>query len=398
MTTNRRSNMKRWGIGLALAVVAGMGSLFYLERGGHDPAVDMAWAFASAIPDDPTDRARTQHRVVGVWIVQGDPRRADAHARHIDGWHRGVALAEVASAWAKAGRLRRAAAALDEANEAMRSAEGTAIDSIRLAMAEAEAEMAHEREVRMIFDLYKRNEDYAARTGAARAIVLARQGKPDEAMAVIAEQTGESRRFEVCVWRVEGYLRLADMRDMPKPSVVAAIEAAHAAVTNVPGNKQLELRLEVARRALRHLDSARATEILREATDAAVACAYPAFLKLPLVTLALRLHVERRDDAGAGPLFTLAEELVRGDMISITESPREYAAIGRSRAIAGDREAALASFRAAFDVAEAQPNPKPRAVSAVDICLALLGDGTLFRDLKPRLNHLLGTLDAIEGA
>jgi hypothetical protein len=362
------------------------------DRGGQVPgleALDYAFKFASAIDDDPKDRAKAQQAVVLDYPRIGALDVGLVRADRIEGWRRGIAYADLARSLVEEGRDEEARKALAEASVVRAGIEDWHGNRVDAHIAQALAELG---DVAGTSELAMRlaREDprqYLGKAAATTSTSLAAGGDCDAAMAQLAHLDGSIDREES--WgRTVGYISIAEQDALAEEKRLAALEKAFTSAEGVPGWQQVEaFRLVAA--AFGDLGRvARAHEALRraEAFVDTVPAVDPS--RAPLLANVARSWAEAGEPGHARELLARAEPAVASAME--IESPALFAAIGAAYAVAGDEPSAWRLFDKAFAHAEALVNPRPRALAAVAVCRSIAGERLVLDDrTRSRLDVLL---------
>src|SRR5262245_40955822 len=202
------------------------------------PGDPLAWAFqfASAIVSDPKDMGKAQEAV--VWDYTSSARWADASAaaEKVEGWRRGTAYADLATALAKAGKKDEAKAAIAKAEAVRTTIQGWENPRIAAHVANAYAALGDLDKAGTLAGAVASEDaqQYAGRTVATKASALAAQGNAEAAEAELAQYKGTSDIDDVW-WRTVGYVEIARQPTIPREKRLAALEQARKAAGDVPG-------------------------------------------------------------------------------------------------------------------------------------------------------------------
>lgn len=346
--------------------------------------LDLAWTFASAIDNDPDDRATYQRHAALARLEAGDLRMALAQGRRIADWNRGMVLARSAEAVARQGNPAEAQALLLEAEAVAKTAEeGWQADRIRLASGSAVVLIGATNGLAWLEGQYKDRPEYGGQVTAVRALQKGRQGQWAEALADV-DAIPATHAFDSVAWKARGFGLLAREASASNPDAATnALARMWDAAGQVPGPLGVELRLDGVDIALRALEASRASGgslvdhargRVKELEEAVVAANSPPHVLLPL-KLRVAKSVARLGDG------THAKEVVAGllpacrtDVMPI-ESPALLADAGEALALAGDGPAAEAVFQEAVSAAVALRNRRPRCLALCDIALRLEAGG-----------------------
>lgn len=352
-------------------------------------AYDWAFRFASAIESDAKDRARAQETVVLELIERGDLDTALGLAGRIDGWRRGTAQAELATALAQAGRRDEAQQLVQRAEDLRRtidSWEGARIDShIAQALATL-GELERSREIASA-QAAADERQYAGRAAATMAQARAARGEFSDAMRSLQDVEANDD-YEVAWWRTSGYLSLARHADLTRDQRLLALEAARRSAGRIAGWKQQQA-LETIADEYRNLDREKAAAEALEAAEVALASlAEDSPDRAPLLANLARAWGRLGRAARARTLLARAEPLLSRSLDIDQLGLQANLALGY--VTIGDAAQARRLFDSAFVAAEALQNARPRALAVVEISIALgRGGQPLAEPDRARLESLL---------
>lgn len=353
--------------------------------------LDWGFEFASAIESDEKDRARAQEAVALERATSGDPDGAAVEAGRVEGWRQGVAFAEVAAEMVRRGRADDARALLALA-EAVRSRtegwQGVRIESHILwartllgdpsVTPEAAAELAAS------------DRQYSGKAGAAAAVTLARHGRIDEALDVLAGVDAELDP-ESAWWKFHGHVEASRVGTLSKKDRRRLLHGGRAAASELAPWQRAENLPALAaeyRRAGRKKD---AHACLEEAETIATGISDREPLKGPLVAEVARGWAAQGDPARARRLLGTADPSV--DRVPVIEQPAVLANLSGAWNAAGDDAQAGRLLDKALARAAALENARPRAMAVVEICRAMARfDLELTPDRESRLEALRGGL------
>jgi tetratricopeptide (TPR) repeat protein len=355
------------------------------------PALDYAFLFATAVPDD-TDRPRAQESVVRELIEGGQIERARQLAAEIDGWRRGVVHADLAFALASAGRTDDAREHVALADQERKIAESWRGPRIAAHMTTALIVLGEiDRATEIAERLNSEERDYAGRSLAARSLALAREGKFPKAMEKLDSLRGVTDVY-VSWWRTRGYVDLYELESLESEQRERALEAARTSAAEIPGWSRAEMLIGIA-------------ALLRDAgrPDAAsdTLAAVPEVLEplgdsLRLRRAALEASLGREwallGEAGRSRELLRQAEARAAESFS-TERAVVFARIAVSYDRVGDETERARLVARALAIAERQPNPRPRALALSSIC-RVLGGAQIDPDqaTRARLDTLLTAL------
>ncbi len=392
MNSSRRRSPVRstaWVAAGALAIsLAGAGTSSSASR----DAFDYAFKFASAIVSDPKDMGKAQEAVVWDLTSSGAWRDAEASAAKVEGWRRGTAYADLATALAKAGRV-------DEAKRVIAKAEAfrPTIDgwqNLRIASHIAAAYAAlGEKDKAKTLAVAVATEDlqqYGGMSTATVAAGMAAQGEFDGASAEL-DRLKEGKDLDDAWWRTVGYVDMSRQKSLARDQRVTAINAARQAAEGIPGWRKAEALESIA-------DEFRKLGMPKEAKEAvgsaqAILVALPDTLpiKAPLLSNCARSWAELGEIATARALLIQVESLAA--KVQPIERPVVYANAASSFAAMKETAQARRLYGLALQDAATLVNARPRALAVVEICRSIGKSGVaLDEPMRTRLNALYAGL------
>lgn len=333
--------------------------------------LEHAWAFAEAITMDDKDRSRSQARVVGAMLEDGQVERSRELADRIENWRRGVVLADLMYYQTLSGtEAFPAQDLLDEARAVAAETEGWRLTRINEHIGQAKAVMGLPAEVSAIRDRFSSNPVVLGKLGAYEALALARQGKTSEALDMIQE-LGMDQQYDVQIWKSRGYLLLAQDGGFENEQTLSLLNEAVESAENVPGFRKQEIRMEAVKLLVDAQATEHAAKVLNDVTYAVQGLSQPANIKAPLlakvaINWAYLNHPEKIEALHPEVMALIASE----DIYDI-ERPSALALLAEAHAVSGNDQQALALYAQAVEEATALVNPRPRALAAVDISLSM---------------------------
>lgn len=376
-------------LGAALLAACLLGACDPKERPPADPALDLAWRLASAIRDDPADRARCQEKVAREYLDRGKTAEAAALARRIEGWRRAVLLADISAELTYGGDAAAAAKLLDEARQAERGLTEWRADRAAAHRARAEAALTNLTAVAATLAERRIDHDTRGRLQSSMALALALAGRPDDAVAFL-DAAAASKLYEDSLSRVEGLLLVARKGRLDAERRAKFLDLAWETAGSVPGWKAWELRLDILDEAGRAAPVRPNDPRIEFVVTNVLALPLPGHLKAPLMARAARTCGRLGAVERVAALWAAAEPIAMADLQNI-EQPAVWAGFAEAFATAGGASAALELFQRAADAASALVNPRPRGMAATEIALSAARSG--FRDapLMESLRRLLAT-------
>ncbi|MGH9797035.1 MAG: hypothetical protein ACRD5D_02640, partial [Candidatus Polarisedimenticolia bacterium] len=354
-------------------------------------ALDLAFRFASAIVSDDKDRARAQEAVTREYAARGEFDEAVRAAGRIEGWRQGAALAEIAAALAEAGRDDEARRLIARAEAVGAATSGWQGERIRSHVAAALAALGDAARAESIaIGLASQDRQYAGRPAVLAATALARRGDARGALERLAVLDGDPD-LEVSWWRTAGYLEAARHAGGDAVLRKRALEAARRSAEGIAGWKRAEALTRVADEQVRSGRAADARGTLRRAAEIVRAQPDSMPVKARLLAGVARGWHRAGRSGPARDLLESAEAAVAA--APIVDRPGLYAAVAAAAGALGDPEAAARLYGRGIESAESLRNARPRALSAVDICVLLGGEAALNTGaLRTRLERLLAGL------
>ena len=359
---------------------------------GTNDALDYAFKFASAIVSDPKDMGKAQEAVVWDLTSARSWREAEATAAHVEGWRRGTAYADLATALAKAGRTDEARRILAKAEQVRTSIEGW--QNLRIASHIAAAYAAlGDTDKSKALAVAVATEDvqqYGAMSTATIASGLAVKGEFAGASGEL-DRLKDGKDLDDAWWRTAGYLDVARQKSLTREQRTKAVQAARDAAQNIPGWKKAEALESIA-------DEARKLGLTREAAaDLAAAQAILVALpdtmpiKAPLMSNCARAWAALGHTDTARSLLAGAESLA--PKVQDIERPMVYANVASSFAAIKDTASAKRLYGLALDQAASLVNARPRALAVVEICRSIGKSGVgLDQPTRSRLDTLYAGL------
>jgi len=355
-------------------------------------ALDYAFRFASAIDDDPKDRAKAQELALEAYTAEGAYDVVAQRAEQIDGWRRGVVYADLATVLARQGRAAESRAYIAKAEAVRATVVGWQNPRISAHVAEAWALLGETDKAGAITaDLAAADPiQYVGRATATDAVALATKGEFQQALGRLRALDGNDD-LDVAAARTNGYLALAGNESAPRKGRQKALDAARASALRLP----LELRVDALLRVAAQ-DSAlgRAREG-RSAVAAALSAveekAPASSERIPYLIEIGRTWGRLGEPQKARVALESAETLVQGSLS--VDRPGLIARVASAYRQVPDEERARALDRRAMDAAAEMPLSRPRALSLSAICRQMGQDGIAPEgEVRTRLDALLAGL------
>lgn len=359
-----------------------------------EEALDWAFRFASAIDPDPSDKGLAQQAVVADWADRGDLDRAIELGRRVEGWRRGVVLADLATHLAREGREKEARRLIGEARGVIPEAAEWRGPRITAHIARALAALGEMDASRRGAARLAENDprQYLGRAAATMAIAHAARGEFETAIEGLAS-LDDRVDLDISIGRTQGYLALAEMPSLTEAQRRRALDAARASAERTPGSSKLPMLRRVAK-LYRDLDeTAQAVAVLEIAEQIVMGLPDDMPMKGPLLSRQARGWAELGERDRAERLLTAAIPLA--DAAMTIEQPGILADYAATHRALGDEEAALGMFDRSLSVAEALQNARPRALAVVAVTRSMAeSELPLDEAMRSRLERLHGGLKA----
>jgi tetratricopeptide (TPR) repeat protein len=377
---------------VALFVVAAAASLTLGSTASSRDSLAYAFKFASAIVADPKDMGKAQEAVVWELTSSGAWRDAEASADKVEGWRRGTAYADLATALAKVERVDDAKRMIAKAEAFRPSIEGWQNLRIASHVAAAYAALGNDEKARTLAVAVATEDamQYESMSTATIASGLAAKGQFDGAVVEL-DRLKDGQDLDDAWWRTVGYVDMSRQKSLNRDQRVKAIEEARAAVDGVPGWRKGEALESIA-------DEFRKLGMPREAREAvgaaqAILVALPDSMpiKAPLLSNCARAWARLGDSDASRRLLVQVESLA--PKVQAIERPAVYANAASSFAAIKDTAAAKRLYGQALDQAASLVNARPRALAVVEICRSIAKSGVGLDDtMRARLDALYAGL------
>ena len=349
----------------ALAIPA-MGRATSAKEVPGQRALDYAFRFASAITPDPKDMAKAQAAVVGDYAHLGRLEQAAFAAMQIQGWRKGVALADLAKAEALRGRNEEAGKLLRSAEEVEAATAGWQKPRIRSHIAGALAAMGElDRSRQMISSLEQADRAYAGQTASTVSSGFVAEGRYDEAMESLKKESDEKDAY-VAWRRTAGFVAIASNDKAGRSRRLEALSEAKVSAKAIPGWKQASALQSIAAAYLGLGKRKEAVKALDQAGEIMKALPETVTLRAALLSNLARSWIELGEGKKARRLLVLAEPMVAGAMV--IEQPGLYGNLAVSYSMLEDKAEASRLLEVALGSAGDLKNSRPRALALVTIC------------------------------
>jgi hypothetical protein len=367
-----------WGAAALLALAT-------LASPPSRPALERAFAFATAIETDPKDRSMAQAAVALEALALEDGAQAATLADEVSGWQRGVLYAEIATWHAKAGRTEQARSFLAKAEAFARTQEGWQGPRIRAHIGSALAALGDAQAAHALTDgLAQNDRQYNGMAVVSNARLVARRSGFDAAMAEIKKNEQETD-YEFALGRTSAYLELGEDARFSREQRLTALRAGRATAEEVAVWSRADL-LVSAGRGFAKLDAEKDEKEAREAaTSLGRALATTSMVRAGVLSNAASAWIEAGDAARARDLLSEAAAGLKD--IQAMDRPEMLARIAAVTVKLPDADLAKSRFDEALAQTAALTNARPRALAAVGVCRALARAGVVpDADLSARLD------------
>ena len=336
---------------------------------------DFAFEVASAIPNEihGRDRAKAQHAVVSALVAQGRLQRASQLAPAIRGWRQGEALAEIALAYAKAGKA-------DEARSLAKQA---------LALVPSLLDWQRERVNVMVGRVYVWLGEQDEAKKLEQGVGESEMGK----LAAVRAARFPAEHFEAQMAGLEDWIKTKNF-DLVRNSVDVALEFYPACLADADRRGRVETLVTAANDQLafdlRIANWLRMADIVRAAGEVEAARSFVGKADsvvttskwIPEDAVLQRARVARAKARGGDREQALADlesalaqfDASREQIVDIFRAA-PLRAVAEAYAELGDHDRARAVYMRALEEGARNPNARPRAedLSATALSLAVSG-------------------------
>jgi tetratricopeptide (TPR) repeat protein len=355
-------------------------------------ALDWAFRFASAIDPDPKDKARAQESVIRDLADAGELEGALRWAEQVEDWRQGVLFADLATAYAKAGRKDEAHKLVMRAEEVRGTIKGWQNPRISAHVAQAQAHLGRMEESRRIAAelIAHDGQQYLGRSVATIATALAANGQFEQAREELAK-LADSRDIYETWWRTAAFVSLAREESLTEKQRLDFLIEARRSADGIDGWKRAEALASIAEELVRLEETKQARKTLREADELILPLSDKLSVKALLLTSLARPWAKAGDADHARELLARAEPLVV-NALNI-DQPAVWAAIAGGYTVSGDGREAARVYGTALDAAGSLVNARPRALAVVTICRSMGRHGvTVDAATEARLQELFDGL------
>jgi predicted small lipoprotein YifL len=357
------------------------------------PFLERAWAFAGAIRDDAKDRDASQGKVAKAVLDAGLDDEALRLATGMDGWRKGLVLADAAFAKAIHGvPATNLFSLVEEAGLLSASAGDWQRVRIQAHMARAWAAMGQEERLVASRDRFGHDDSERGKLAAYHALAMARNGKVEPALALLQGVAGETH-YDVVIDTLRGFLLVAREGKLPPDKVDGLLESAWAYGEKIPGFMRPAFRLEIVGFLVELGRVEEARNKMEEVETELLAVGIPAHVKAPLLAETGKTWGLVGSPGRLDGLLPVIRALEESPDVQNIERPAVLAAVAEALAACGKTAEAGTTFAEAIRQAAALANARPRALAAVEICLALHRSQAAAGAHAADLDRLLASFD-----
>ncbi len=332
-------------------------------------AFGYAFKFATAIGSDADDRDKSQLGVITDLIAAGALDDAAGRIEAMDGWRRGVAYADLATALARAGRKEEARTYVNRAQEFRKTVEEWPNQRIGAHIAEALAALSDVEGAREIAaGLATEDRQYAGRAVTTVASAQAARGEFAAALETL-KKIDQEIDYDIVWWRTAGYLEIARQKNRTPKERQEALLAARRSAEGIPGWKEAEALESIAGEMLVGGDTPGAREALHKADTLLHALPPATPMRAPLLSNLARAWARAGDARRARGLLSQAERAVTDELR--IDQPGIWANLAASYDAIGNEPEKQRLLDRALGSAQGLENARPRALAVVTICRAL---------------------------
>jgi lipopolysaccharide biosynthesis regulator YciM len=329
-------------------------------------ALDQALRFASAIASDPKDRSKAQQDVVEDFLALGQLDRAAQLVDSISLWRKGVTLANLATAYAKAGNVDSARQLLTKAETFRGQTQGWEGVRIDAHIAQAHAALGDVDRARQIATrLSQADNQYAGRDRAIIADGLAAQAKYDEAISEVSSLDAPESDVQIAWWRTAGYISLARQKKLAVEKRLEALSKALESSADIDGWKRAEVLNAIAEEYRLLGRSAEGEATLRVSQHVVDALGDDIQAKPALLSNLARAWGKFDAKQRSQELLQRAEPIAQAN--PELDRPTLLASLAGGYASIGDANNADRIYRQALTAAEGLVNARPRALAVVQV-------------------------------
>ncbi len=360
----------------------------------QEQLLELAFQAASKIPMDPhhKDRARGQAQIVEASLVVDAPTLAEAYAREIHNWRRGVALGQVAFYLADMDQ-KHSEALLIEAQEAAGEQEGWRKDRILIHVARTRAKLGQRKRAENLADYVAEAEKGKIEGVAAGAMS---QKEFEETLAQIQSGVDEDIHFDLKRNLVESALSLHKANYQKQERREPLEKIIRSASEKFPIFLRIDYLRQMAQSAADHKDTSRAGELLQEAQKLVSTVRMPVRFEIRTRAGLAKLRASMGDDAGAIQGADALQGFYNENRprTLIVDRAELLCRIAEIYQLAQQQDKAAETYRRALDEGASNPNARPRANDLVEICCSMAVHGFApdqgFVDALEQVHNALG--------
>lgn len=333
--------------------------------------LDWALRFATGIQSDVKDREQAEEAVVLDLAIYGSVDDAVARVPKVEGWRKGVALAEIAKVLVRKGRVGDARTLIDRAREVLSGLpEGWERPRVESHILQATALLGEEVKVDAAEKIVTTDDlQYEGLPAILRAEGLAVRGDATAALSELSAMEKEPS-IEMAWPMTQAYLEIARHPDVPRERKSEALEAARRKAAAIQeGITRIDSMQLVADALVENGSDEAARSTLDDVEKRVERMSDQAVLKGPFLAGAARARSRLGDRKEALELLTRAVQAAEKSYV--LDRPAIWANVAAGYHVAGDAAKAASTLRRAFDEADALQNARPRALAYVEIGRAM---------------------------
>jgi tetratricopeptide (TPR) repeat protein len=344
--------------------------------------------FATAIETDDESKGKAQLAIVLTLAEIGAIDVALETIDSVEGWHRGVGYAELASLLAREGRTAEAETLLAKAGEVQEQTPGWQGPRISVYIGKAKAALGDLNGSRTLVEAATEADprQYTGRAAVTLAGGHARKGDFDGAMGALKELDG-AEGVEAAHWRTRGYLTIAGEKALGAEQRLEALSAAEASSASLRGPPRVEVLRAISEQYQKLGEREKAGKALSEAKETMDRSMSGDLSSSMTMTRLARAWATLDDADRARELLREAE--TTAIRRPLTDRPALLIEIAVTYAALGDEDEYHRLLKTSLEMSDRVSNSRPRALAAVAICRAMGREGLRFdEETGERLDDL----------
>lgn len=338
-----------------------------LEAASSASLADQAWQITGLIVSDDHARSAARHRVVNAMLDRGDLPGALERATMLDGWRKLAAYGRIGELAYRAGNTNDTVRYGREIEYQLPGLSGWEYTHVLAACLRVKALAGDRDYLASVMNLYAGNDKITGMAGAADVFVRARSGDLEDGLSALAAIAAKGD-YDVVIECVQfGRLLVDGQTDrlLPAPMIVSAVQL----IQGVPGNRKIELLIDLLEDVGSRMMPASRTELVQAVKDELGGGTYPTHIEGPLwASLAVACAPLEELRQSADDALSAARPLITGMMLF--EQPPVKARIAEAEARLGRLDVARAMLQDAYVEAEALVNARPRYAAMTEVTLA----------------------------